>query len=378
MRLYLALILMFALVEPVCAQLEELRSTLASAQTSGKQDIKKLQITPATKELNQAFYYVTVKERLDQIFKASPPSKSGKPLYGKVLLWLPLNADGTLFEGEGGPRIEQSSGVAALDQATIRTIREAAPFSQAPYLNPNNPERVVSELLVRLEFPDPLKMKRIRTETTADIGAGAPMVDSLQIDYSPSPAYPELARRNGEEGTVVVRTLVSESGIVKAVVMEQSSGHPNLDQAATEAVWSIRFKPYLDNWKPKAVWVKVPFTFKFMVKIGDDSPARFPAPAAAKLTLSDFRSIGERIRSNTAYQIPEDWTSNNPVEFKVSLNSNGMVTGVTMLKSSGLPDFDAAVRRAIEKSQPFPPASNGQVPSEFILLHRPQQLRAGN
>jgi colicin import membrane protein len=37
-----------------------------------------------------------------------------------------------------------------------------------------------------------------------------------------------------------------------------------------------------------------------------------------------------------------------------------------------VPGFDEAVRRAIEKSQPFPKDKNGSVPSSFVSVHKPK------
>ena len=37
-----------------------------------------------------------------------------------------------------------------------------------------------------------------------------------------------------------------------------------------------------------------------------------------------------------------------------------------------MPGFDEAVKRAIEKSQPFPPDSSGRAPSGFTVSHKPK------
>ncbi|MEA5098776.1 MAG: TonB C-terminal domain-containing protein, partial [Burkholderiaceae bacterium] len=43
-------------------------------------------------------------------------------------------------------------------------------------------------------------------------------------------------------------------------------------------------------------------------------------------------------------------------------------------KSSGLPGFDEAVFRAIQKSAPFPRDKDGKVPREITSKHRPKDL----
>lgn len=81
--------------------------------------------------------------------------------------------------------------------------------------------------------------------------------------------------------------------------------------------------------------------------------------------------IGAKVKSNTAYAV-SDGVSNNPtVEFLINLFPDGSLRGpVKKTKSSGVPAFDSAVEKAIEKSQPFPRDKSGEVPSSFTLVHR--------
>ncbi|SEO85531.1 energy transducer TonB [Propionispora vibrioides] len=59
----------------------------------------------------------------------------------------------------------------------------------------------------------------------------------------PRPVYPLDARRAGQEGTVVLRTLVSTDGSAVDVVVLTSSGCASLDEAAMRAVKKWRFAP---------------------------------------------------------------------------------------------------------------------------------------
>jgi colicin import membrane protein len=43
-----------------------------------------------------------------------------------------------------------------------------------------------------------------------------------------------------------------------------------------------------------------------------------------------------------------------------------------MRKSSGIDAFDEAVKRAIERSQPFPPDQTGTVPGRLTVVHKPK------
>ncbi|MCC7310117.1 MAG: energy transducer TonB [Sulfuritalea sp.] len=58
-----------------------------------------------------------------------------------------------------------------------------------------------------------------------------------------APAYPAQSRRFGEEGTVVLRVELDESGRVAAARVDRSSGHVRLDEAAMGAVRTWRCTP---------------------------------------------------------------------------------------------------------------------------------------
>lgn len=57
-------------------------------------------------------------------------------------------------------------------------------------------------------------------------------------------------------------------------------------------------------------------------------------------------------------------------EFEVTLLPDGSVAGIRLLKSSGVPDFDSSVRRALEASAPYPPDKTGKIPHSFISTNR--------
>lgn len=88
---------------------------------------------------------------------------------------------------------------------------------------------------------------------------------------------------------------------------------------------------------------------------------------------SYIQMIAAKIKSNTQFYLPADVTSNNPAEYKIELFPDGSLRGLPQkLKSSGIPGFDEAVRRAIEKSVPLPPDNSGTVPSSLTVTHRPK------
>jgi len=80
------------------------------------------------------------------------------------------------------------------------------------------------------------------------------------VEYT-HPTYPESARREGIEGTVWLRVLVSESGDVVDVVVIQSL-REDFDQDAVENAWKVKYAPAVSQGKPVPVWMVYSITFK--------------------------------------------------------------------------------------------------------------------
>ncbi|MES2537470.1 MAG: cell envelope integrity protein TolA [Pseudomonadota bacterium] len=91
-----------------------------------------------------------------------------------------------------------------------------------------------------------------------------------------------------------------------------------------------------------------------------------------KADAAYINRIAAKIKSNIVFNVPDNLSGNLPVEYLVQLLPDGSVSGMRKSKSSGVPGFDEAVRRAIEKSQPYPKDNSGTVPSSFIGSHKPK------
>jgi protein TonB len=92
----------------------------------------------------------------------------------------------------------------------------------------------------------------------------APVIPpSYQADYlnNPAPPYPALSRRLGEEGRVVLRVFVDESGAPAQVQIRTSSGHERLDGTALETVHKWKFVPARRGSQAVGAWVLVPISF---------------------------------------------------------------------------------------------------------------------
>lgn len=73
--------------------------------------------------------------------------------------------------------------------------------------------------------------------------------------------YPEIARRAGIEGKVLIRVLVDKDGKPKKQRVEYSDNE-QLNDAAVKAVMSSVFTPAIQNDRPVTCWVTIPVTFR--------------------------------------------------------------------------------------------------------------------
>lgn len=78
---------------------------------------------------------------------------------------------------------------------------------------------------------------------------------------NPAPNYPNLSKRMGEEGRVLLRVLVSENGKAESVELEKSSGYERLDNAAIDVVKKWSFIPAKKGKEVLSAYVLVPVKF---------------------------------------------------------------------------------------------------------------------
>ncbi|MFB9243965.1 TonB family protein [Massilia antarctica] len=93
---------------------------------------RKTYITPSTQAVGYAIYYKTMQKRVEDIGTLNFPQREGKKLYGELTVYIPIFQDGSIYQKDGGVRIEKSSGNPALDKAALAIVRRAAPFGAFP------------------------------------------------------------------------------------------------------------------------------------------------------------------------------------------------------------------------------------------------------
>jgi protein TonB len=91
--------------------------------------------------------------------------------------------------------------------------------------------------------------------------ASSTVLASPNASRNSAPIYPEIARKNGWAGTILLQAKISAQGSVESLTIRQSTGHDVLDQSATKAVRQWHFHPQKVNGKPVAVIVELPVKF---------------------------------------------------------------------------------------------------------------------
>lgn len=80
------------------------------------------------------------------------------------------------------------------------------------------------------------------------------------------PVYPEIARKAGIEGRVVLRVLIDKDGKPKKAQILKNPGSDIFDEAAIASVMQSSYSPAIQNGKPVKCWLTVPIKFTLNTK----------------------------------------------------------------------------------------------------------------
>ena len=100
-------------------------------------------------------------------------------------------------------------------------------------------------------------------QTAKAVDPNKPRVVS-QVNYQgapPRPVYPRASQRRNEQGTAIVRVVITTQGTVGELWIKKTSGYERLDQAALDAVRKVKFKPYTENGVAYRAMADIPFDF---------------------------------------------------------------------------------------------------------------------
>ncbi len=167
--------------------------------------------------------------------------------------------------------------VAATPQAVVAEPAAVAPTPAATSQRRIEPKqagvlpRTVLPAPAATEVAPPLaassaESPRVAVETKAapasvQAATTSPLFNAAYL-RNPAPAYPAIARRSGDQGTVMLKVLVSAEGAPLRVELDQSSDSRALDGAALDAVKNWRFVPARRGAENIEGWVRVPVVFR--------------------------------------------------------------------------------------------------------------------
>jgi protein TonB len=134
--------------------------------------------------------------------------------------------------------------VAVAQEVTNPVVNEVSPAPAAPVVVAKEPEVV--------EAPPP--------KAVAEPVIEPPRFGAAYL-HNPAPDYPQMARRLGQQGRVLLKVLVAENGMADTVELATSSGFEKLDQAAIEAVKKWSFIPAKRSNQAISAYVLVPVKF---------------------------------------------------------------------------------------------------------------------
>ncbi len=109
----------------------------------------------------------------------------------------------------------------------------------------------------------PAPVQAVAAPAPVAVASGPKTITSgVAFIQAPQPVYPQMSKRMGEQGKVVLRILVNEKGLPSQVQVQSSSGSTRLDEAGRQAVLRALFKPYIEDGRAVSVYVIFPLNFE--------------------------------------------------------------------------------------------------------------------
>ena len=151
----------------------------------------------------------------------------------------------------------------AVTEPPAPTIAPAPPAGEVPSAQPAGPAQTEGTPAVGFAGP-PSGAPPVAAAPGRDVTSASAVTQYArpQGGYQVRPSYPASARRLGVQGTTLLKVHVLIDGAVGEVVVQESAGHVDLDQAAADAVRRWRFDPARRGAEPVAMWVLLPVEFR--------------------------------------------------------------------------------------------------------------------
>lgn len=133
-----------------------------------------------------------------------------------------------------------------------------------PVIAKIEPKTIVEKPIERI-IPKPQEIAKIEpaSGTPDEPLDSVPVVTEVNLKgHRIKPKYPKRALMLGQEGTVWLHVLVSQSGEREEIRLYKGSKYALLNQSALEAVKKWRFEPTRKNGRAIKSWVEIPVEFR--------------------------------------------------------------------------------------------------------------------
>ena len=194
--------------------------------------------------------------------KADYPIRASRDgIQGEVWLKISINEEGNV---DG---VEVISGHELLTEAAVAAVKK---WKFKPFIKDGKPIRVATKIPFSFAFKD--KVTDITPAVANEKTVGGVALDANNnpvripqgiavglLIHKVAPVYPESARMNRVQGTVVLQAQIGKDG--RIAELKPISGPKELFPAAVGAVQQWRYRPYLLNGQPVAVETEIIVNF---------------------------------------------------------------------------------------------------------------------
>ncbi len=202
---------------------------------------------------------------ISQLKPDYPREAKLQDIQGKVFLKLLIDEKGNVAKA----KVEKGVN-SLLDKSALNAAKKAK-FS--PAMSKDKPVKVwvVLPIAFKLDVGIDIKKDQSIEKGKPESGEYPGPNEFVQVEKLPEfksgekPSYPEEAKKNGIEGKVFMKVLVDKEGLPKKAIVIKSD-NAIFNQSATEAAMKSKFSPALQNGKPIAVWIVLPYKFALEMK----------------------------------------------------------------------------------------------------------------
>jgi TonB family protein len=197
---------------------------------------------------------------ISQLKPEYPREAKLQDIQGKVLLKLLIDEKGNVAKA----KLEKSVNP-LLDKSALSAAKKAK-FS--PAMVKDKPVKVWVVLPVSFKLDEKLELTEEEKKWKSNpANSKYPAPDEYvavkklpDIISAATPDYPSDAKKNNIEGKVYVKVLVDNEGNPKEAIVIRSDNEI-FNQPAKEAAMKTKFSPAMQDGKPTAVWVVLPYRF---------------------------------------------------------------------------------------------------------------------